>query len=142
MDEINMVLEDRNRRLVLDVCYELSLLVDTSLFCNLFEKPYNIFTIIGLSDDDYHEIFFKMKDILECNDNFYMEFSFMYDMFREIASRVDTQTFLDVFKNEENNLFFLNISDEKFKSLCLSVNDVRDIINYETNLEKKLLFNK
>ncbi len=132
-------LEIRQKALVLDTCYEISLIVNPNLFCNLFERNYNTFEIIGLSDDDYQELSFIIKDILACDDSFYMEFSFMYDMFAEIASRVDIKTFLDAFNKDENSLFFLDISDEKFKSLCLTVNDVRDIINYENDLEKKLL---
>ena len=140
LDSVN--LDNRERALVIDTCYEISLLVDPNLFCGLFDRNYNTFSIIGLSDDDYDELSFMVKDSLACNDDFYMQFSFMYDMFKEISSRVDVKVFLDLFQNEENSLFFLNISDEKFKSLCLSVNDVRDIIIYEDNLEKKLLFTK
>ncbi len=140
MDEINNSLLVRNKSLVFDVCYELGMFVDFDLFCDLFKKGDNVFRVIGLSDEDYYSLSFILDDILSCSDAFYMEFSFMYDMFKEIALRVDVDVFLNLFKSEENKLCFLGVSDEKFNSLCFSVNDVRDIINYEKNLEKKLLF--
>ena len=140
MNDIDMDLDTRYRGLVLNTCYEISLLTDPNLFCSLFDNEYNVFSSMGLNDDDYYDLSFILKDILSCNDDLNLQLNLMYVMFNEISYRVDTKMFLDLFEREENGLSFLNISDEKFTSLCLGVNDVKSIIDYESNLEKRLFY--
>lgn len=143
MEFNNAWLENSERNLVLNTCYEISLLTNTSLFCNLFNSNINTFKSIGINDDNYKELLFILKDKLINADKFYLEYSLLYDMFKEIALRVDATYFLELFKKEENPFSFLGISDEKYKSLSLNVNDVRNIIIFENNVsEKKLLLNK
>ena len=130
-------LENEMRNLVLDTCYEISLLVDTLFFCNLFEAENNLFSDIGLNDDDYIEISLILKEKLKTSDKFYLEFSLLYDIFREIGLRVDAFTFLNVFNDEKNVLSFLGISDEKYKSIAFAVMDVKSIIYGEEKILKK-----
>ncbi|MBR2833964.1 MAG: hypothetical protein IKE75_06070 [Bacilli bacterium] len=125
-------------KLVFDTLYEISLLVDVSLFCGLFAGEDNSFSSFGVSGEDYERLSLIMESKLSTEDDFYLQFGLLYDMFGEIALCVNASLFLDLFNYEENVLSFLGISDEKYMIISNEVIDVRNVIDNE----KKLLLTK
>ena len=73
------------QKLVLDTCYEISLLTDVNQFLKLFESDYNFFLSIGLSNEEYLELSLTLKKKLQLQDDFYIQNCLLYDIFKEIG---------------------------------------------------------